>query len=72
MMDLISGLGPTLYALLAAAIGGLLWLVRRSGVKSAKDKRTAERLDAIKNKQKVEKNAQDKSDADLIAGITRK
>ena len=71
VLDLL--LGDALPWLIGAAGAVVAWfMAQRSGRIKAENKRTEERLDALKHKQEVEKNVANKSDDDLIAGSVRK
>ena len=61
-----------LYGLIAALFAGLMAVIYAMGSKSAKGKHMKERLDAMKHKEEIEDEVDNRDDDELVSGIVRK
>lgn len=57
------------YFLLAALILATVFLARRNGVLNAELDRTVDRIEAIKEKERLRRDVQKRSDSELIDGL---
>ncbi len=74
LFEIFTGIGPALGAIAAIVLAFFGWgkLQKRAGRKQIKDRMAEETTKALKHKEEVKKNAETKSNDELIAGATRK